>query len=148
MQPRTPAVVKHENQEPLAFFASERTSDFGPSCNSRGFAALPIELLCNVLSYMQEPPIPHRGEWAVASVYRERRDALLALCQLCRSLRFSLLPFLWERLEACAEPARTDEKKTEVLARELMGQLHLVTNHKEYASYVTCDPSNGPCFDY
>ena len=133
MAPRTRAVTKRE----LALLAFERAF----SVNSRGLAALPIELLHNVLSYMQEPPIPHRGEWAVASFYRERRDTLLALCQLCRSLRFVLLPLLWERLEACAEPARTDKKKSEVLARELNGQLRLVTSHKEYASYVRCDPS-------
>ena len=113
--------------------------------NSRGLAALPLELLHNVVSYMQAPPIPHRGEWAVESIYRERRDALLALCQLCRSLRADLLPLLWERLEACAMPAHTDENRSTVLARELIEQLRLVNDRKEsYASYVRCDPSKGP----
>ena len=108
------------------------------SSDSCGFAELPIELLHNVVSHMQEPPIPHRGESAVGSVYRERRDGLLALCQLCRPLRSALLPLLWERLEACAQaPAKTCGKTTEVLARELIGQLRLVTgNRKEYASHV------------
>ena len=114
-------------------------------CNSRGFAALPIELLHNVVSYLQEPSIPHRCEYAIASVYRERRDVLLALCQLCRSLRVDLLPLLWERLEACARPVRTDVKRAEVLGRELIRQLRLVTDRKKsYASYVRCDPSNDP----
>ena len=133
MAPRIRASAKLE----LGF---ERTS---------GLAALPMELLHNILSYMQEPPIPHRGEGAVASVYRERRDALLALCQLCRSLRMSLLPLLWERLEVCAEPVGIDVTRAEVLKRELNGQLRLVTNQrKEYASYVRCDPSDGTnsCF--
>jgi hypothetical protein len=121
-----------------------RAVEHGAS-GSRGFAALPVELLHNVVSYTRAPPIPHRREQAVASVYRERRDVLLALCQLCHSLRTALLPLLWERLEACAEPARTDEKRTEVLERELIGQLRLVTNQrKEYASYVRSDPFDGP----
>ena len=128
MAPRTRGAAKRD----IALLVFKHTSSF----NSRGLAALPIELLHNVVSYMQEPPIPHRGEWAVESVYRERRDALLALCRLCRSLRFALLPLLWERLEACAEPARTDKKRSGLLARELIGQLRLVTVQKEYASYV------------
>ena len=129
MAPRTQAFAKLE----LDF---ERT---------HGLAALPIELLHHILSYMQEPPIPHRGEGAVESFYRERRDALLALCQLCRSLRMALLPLLWERLEACAEPAGIDRPRAEVLARELNGQLRLVAKRrKEYALYVRYDPSDGP----
>ena len=136
MAPRTRGAAKRE----LAHLVFKHTSPF----NSRGLAALPTELLHNILSYMQEPPIPHRGEWAVASVYRERRDALLALCRLCRSLRFALFPLRWERLEACAEPPRTNKPTSEVLGRELIGQLHFVTSHKEYASYVRCDPSEGP----
>jgi len=122
MAPRTRAVAK--------------CSPAATDGNSRGFAALPIELLHHVLSYMQEPPIPHRTELAVECVCRERRDVLLVLCQLCRSLRVDLLPLLWEKLEACAEPTRTDKMSAKVLARELTEQLRLVTDCKEYALYV------------
>ena len=116
----------------------------------RGFAALPIELFHIILSFMQEPSIPHRSRYAMGSVYRERRDVLRALCQLCHSLRRTLLPLLWERLETCAfstfaEPEWVDDKRTVVLGRELMGQLRLVNDCKQsYGSYVRCDLSDGP----
>ena len=111
-------------------------------CNPQGFAALPTELLLCILSYFQEAAIPSwNHEYPMDSRYREKKTVLRALCQLCRSLRVALLPFLWERLEACALIAfcegEDDGARPRALAKELLGQLKLVTNAKKpYAAHV------------
>ncbi|KIL67013.1 hypothetical protein M378DRAFT_159969 [Amanita muscaria Koide BX008] len=127
MAPRTRGVVKLE----LASFH-----------NSRGFSGLPTELLHQIVSYMQEALIPWIYGGAMAHWYSGRRDLLRTLCQLCRSLRATFLPLLWERLEACTYTVYDVKKPwgytdAPSLANDLLGQLKLVMNGKlRYAPYV------------
>ena len=128
--------------------------------NSRGFGALPVELHRQILSYMQGAVIPCDHPGLMDSQCRERRHVLRVLCQLSRSLRATLLPLLWERLEACAlkpppprqsltypshRPRRSvgtskSVPRGPVLADELLGQLKLINIRKlPYASYVRYD---------
>ena len=127
--------------------------------NSRGFSALPIELYYRILSYMQGTVIPCDFNGLKDSQCRERRHVLRVLCQLSRSLRATLLPLLWERLEACAfkppqchsltYPSQRPRRSVgtpklvpcdPLLAEELLGQLKLINIRKlSYASYVRYD---------
>jgi hypothetical protein len=119
--------------------------------NSRGFSAFPTELLHHVVSHIEGTTVP----WYQSTPSRDgqrnkRKDALRALCQICRSLRIALLPLVWQSLEAytlppdiylgdgpyyvCASQVGVD--------KGLLGQLRLVHNMKQpYALYVRYRPS-------
>ncbi|KAG8690150.1 hypothetical protein FRC11_013513 [Ceratobasidium sp. 423] len=79
---------------------------------SRGFLALPTELVFIILSNFPEirtvhvlMNTPYIGYWKDADNYYERFDALRALSQLCRLAREIFLPLLWERFQACLNPS-------------------------------------------
>lgn len=69
-------------------------------CNSRGFPALPTELLHYIASHIQETTIPWYQKRPYAGQRNEKKDTLRALSQLCRSLRIVFLPLAWQSLEA------------------------------------------------
>ncbi|KIL71279.1 hypothetical protein M378DRAFT_210297 [Amanita muscaria Koide BX008] len=106
---------------------------------TRGFVKLPLEILYRIASAAQGAIIPCVNEAAMEKKYSERRDSLLALCQVCRSLRIDLLPLLWERLEACCLPGdqeiQGNREQWRLLTKKLAGQLKVVTQPL-YASYV------------
>jgi hypothetical protein len=111
------------------------------SSNSHGLAALPSELLHQIVSHTQGAIVPWIREHPMDIHYRERRNVLRTLCQLCRSIRAALLPLLWETIEACALCPSGEKHSYDVnawtLAKELFGQLDLITScEQSYASYV------------
>ena len=115
--------------------ASQR--DYAIIRNSRGFAALPTELLHHVVSYIQGTTVPwHQGSPSKGQ-RDERRDALRALCQLCRRLRAILLPLIWQSLEAYTLIDGLESSQVMSLRKELVGQLKLVGDMTQpYASYI------------
>ena len=124
---RTPA---EEDVQPDAIRAD-------PPLNSKGLSILPVELLLEILSYMQRSPIPClAGQPQVLTAeYLERSRALRGLSQLCRFLRFALLPLVWERVEVCA--INTPHAWCKALATDLVEQLEIVTiREPSYAAHV------------
>src|SRR6266478_942101 len=73
---------------------------YGTIRNSRGFPAFPIELLHRVASHIEGTTVPWYQGIPSNSQRNKRRDALRVLCQICRSLRTTLLPLVWQSLEA------------------------------------------------
>ncbi|KAF8315101.1 hypothetical protein F5887DRAFT_1089596 [Amanita rubescens] len=75
----------------------------------------------------------------------ERRKTILALASVCRSLRTTLIPVLWETIEACTAPAgarvnyRPQKRKRwwKTVYKSTVQQLKTVCNRQpSYASYV------------
>ncbi|KIL71338.1 hypothetical protein M378DRAFT_212505 [Amanita muscaria Koide BX008] len=99
--------------------------------NSHGFAGLPLELLLWILSSTPTSIIPWNCQRPMPAKYREQRDILRVLCQVCRSLRIALLPMLWENLEACTiHPTcdnEDDPKFPKLLNEELSDQIKIIT---------------------
>ena len=128
---------------PRTRIASQR--EYAIICNSRGFAALPTELLHHVASHIQGTTVPWYQGRSCESQRNERRDVLRVLCQLCRSLRIALLPLVWQSLEAYPlihpgfEYRGIAADQIKAVGKQLFGQLSLVRNEKQpYASYVRC----------
>ncbi|CAE6398930.1 unnamed protein product [Rhizoctonia solani] len=76
--------------------------------SSRGFLALPNELISQIISYFPEIKTAHIlmnptfiGNWENPENYFERFNVLRALSQLCRLSRIIYLPLLWERFQVC-----------------------------------------------
>ena len=113
------------------------TSNMAMSRNSRGFAALPTELLHHVVSYIQGTTIPWHQSYPSEGQRDERRDVLRALCQLCRSLHAALLPLVWQSLDAYTLIQGSGRNQIKALRKELIGQLRLVSDVTQpYASYI------------
>jgi hypothetical protein len=113
---------------------------------SRGFAALPTELLHHVASQIPETTVPWYCQWTRHDgQHNERRDALRALSQLCCSLRVAFLPLVWERLEVFVQLYRGEDDpctlraQFEAAGRQFRRQLRLIRKVKQpYALYVRC----------
>jgi hypothetical protein len=88
------------------------------SSNKRGFPALPVELLLEIVSYFRLVDYPG---WFDRT---NRSWTLRVLSQTCRSLRCIFLPILWERLcirahEHCMyEAGKSLKRKGEALAHD------------------------------
>jgi hypothetical protein len=89
------------------------------SSNKRGFPALPVELLLEIVSYFRLVHYP-------GSFNRTNRSwTLRVLSQTCRSLRCIFLPILWERLYLKAlapdmyDAGKSLERKSEALAHNI-----------------------------
>ncbi|KAK2467287.1 hypothetical protein APHAL10511_000836 [Amanita phalloides] len=109
-----------------------------------GIAALPTELLLEILAYARTPLIPWPNIHPPDPVCWERRKTILALSSLCRSLRTALLPVLWESIEACTTPgARVDgpphkrKRWWKTIYKSTIRQLDIIsTRQPSYAHYV------------
>ena len=99
------------------------------SSNKRGFPALPVELLLEIVSYFRLDDYP-------GSDRTNRSWTLRVLSQTCRSLRCIFLPILWERLcittraHYMYEAGKSLERKSEALAHntELAGYVRWITH--------------------
>jgi len=112
------------------------------TANTTGFPALPTELLLEIVSHFPAIPLP-MGRRDRASVYPasflEKPRILRALSQMCRSLRSIFLPYVWQKIEVCANPripeniSATSARRfhrplvSKELATELITQLEIVT---------------------
>lgn len=107
--------------------------------HKRGIAALPSELLLEIVSYFTEISIAdiRRNPRTLPVEYRERFSTLKALSQTCKDLRSVCLPLAWERLEACttAGPSHMFYREVGVtLERKCSGLL----KSKHLLSYIRC----------
>ncbi|KAF8344772.1 hypothetical protein F5887DRAFT_969799 [Amanita rubescens] len=111
---------------------------------ARGFQALPIEILLEIIAYTRAPDIPWPNLRPPDPACSERRKTILALSSVCRSLRTALIPVLWETIEACTAPgARVDDRPQrrkrwwKTVYKSTVRQLEAVCNRQpSYASYV------------
>lgn len=110
------------------------------TANTKGFQALPTELLLEIISHFPAIPLPMRPQDRCSvypASYLEKPRILRALSQMCRSLRSVFLPYVWQRIEVFANhsdrsPAVVGRrvKRSRVnkeLATELITQLEIVT---------------------
>ena len=104
----------------------------------RGFAALPTEVLYQMIPYTPlEKDVPWYLETLRVAKRRESRNLLRVLSQICRSLRAAFLPLLWGRIDRCSFIAPSGDhddyagKRVEVLGKQLLGQLRFVTDGRE-----------------
>ncbi|TFK75070.1 hypothetical protein BDN72DRAFT_832372 [Pluteus cervinus] len=71
--------------------------------NSTGFAALPAELLLEIISYLPRFPVPcNYLNLPMTTTTNTRQETLLVLIQLCRSFRHALVHRLWEEMVLCS----------------------------------------------
>jgi len=124
------------------------------TANTTGLPALPTELLFEIISHFPSVPVtfdhhpnlPHNAAIYPAS-YLEKHRILCALSQMCQSLRRSLLPYVWKKIEVCASNYLDEElamskpfsmNLAKALAKELVRQLEIVTIREwPFASHVT-----------
>ena len=124
--------------------------------NTRGFSVLPIELLLEILSHFELPPMPSaKRPSAFQNRDRfQRREALIALSLTCRSLRRVFHPYIWERIEVLSgmviggRIVKRDELESTCFCcgslrdpqqfyKELLRQLRIVTRlHPALAKHV------------
>ncbi|KAF8761803.1 hypothetical protein RHS01_01214 [Rhizoctonia solani] len=102
----SPALVSESGSKGLAVL--DHMSASSTRSASRGFLALPNELVSQILSYYPEIKTIHIlmnptfiGNWKDAENYFVRFDVLRSLSQLCRLARDIYLPLLWERFQVC-----------------------------------------------
>ena len=110
--------------------------------NTTGLPALPTELLFEIISHFPAVPLPmgkHDRVGVYPASYLEQPRILRAFSQMCRSLRSIFLPYVWQKIEVCANPgvhdgmsvmaARKHERNlvNKKLATELISQLEIVT---------------------
>ncbi|TFK76186.1 hypothetical protein BDN72DRAFT_222981 [Pluteus cervinus] len=131
----------------------DQPAQFSGPVNLTGFAALPPELILEVVDYFLSVPIPspHLNRPLDRS-HLDRHHILRYLSQLCQSLRHLLLPYVWRSLEVCTVKTETLgtlrvsvpslsggryspwEKE---IATELVNQLEIVTiRNPDYADHV------------
>src|SRR6266511_3857479 len=69
--------------------------------NTSGLAVFPDELLLEIVSYFQYPPLtgPSTAASVPLTIRFERRETLSALSETCQNLRQVVRPYLWERIE-------------------------------------------------
>ncbi|KAF8639395.1 hypothetical protein AX17_001520 [Amanita inopinata Kibby_2008] len=135
MAPRLRSAVKRERELILRA---------GGSLNTQGLPALPVELLLEIVSYARAAPIPCLLHRPLPVHCLERNATLRILSQICCSLRNTLLPVLWERIEACTTttvgittPGLREPRWWKDLATDLVAQLETVTvREPSLASYV------------
>jgi F-box-like len=110
------------------------------TANTTGLPALPTELLFEIISHFPAVPLPMgKGDHCTVypASYLEKPRILRALSQMCRSLRSVFLPYVWQKIEVCAN-SRMPEYSSVVkrrqrplvskeLATELITQLEIVT---------------------
>jgi len=115
--------------------------------NTHGFSVLPDELLLEIISHFELPPMPSaKRPSAFQNRDRfQRREALIALSLTCRSLRRVFHPYIWERIEVLSgmviggRIVKRDEleSKKESFYKELLRQLRIVTRlHPALAKHV------------
>ena len=115
--------------------------------NTHGFSVLPDELLLEIISHFELPPMPSaKRPSAFQNRDRfQRREALIALSLTCRSLRRVFHPYIWERIEVLSgmviggRIVKRDEleSKKETFYKELLRQLRIVTRlHPALAKHV------------
>ena len=117
--------------------------------NTHGFSVLPDELLLEIISHFELPPMPSaKRPSAFQNRDRfQRREALIALSLTCRSLRRVSHPYIWERIEVLSgmiirgriRVVKRDEleSKKETFYKELLRQLRIVTRlHPALAKHV------------
>ncbi|KIL65807.1 hypothetical protein M378DRAFT_10642 [Amanita muscaria Koide BX008] len=133
MSPRTSLLWKREGRH-LVTISPKKT---------RSLSSLPTEMLLEIVSHVPAPSIPfaNYGPPDVSSM--ERKQLLLNLTQVCRSLRYALLPILWETVEACTVKGASvfatniDPKWWRLVANRLSKQLQVVTNIRpDWAPYI------------
>ena len=118
-------------------------------CNSRGFAALPVELLHRIASHLPGATVTWYRAYYDYDQRNEGRKTLRALSQLARSLRMAFLPLFWQKIEVYTPLLPFSLNRDRITAqteaeRKLVGQLKLVRNAvQRYAPYVRCRLS--PC---
>ena len=129
-------------------FKREAVSETGLPVNTRGLPAMPVELLLEIVSHSSTraaAPIPNKIPRPLSPKYLERTITLRTLSQLCRSLRDTLLPALWERIEAWTTTTLYAACKLRIgklqcdkeMATDLIARLEMVTIRvPSLASYV------------
>ncbi len=98
--------------------------------NIAGLAAVPSELLVNIISHFSCIPVPDKGPYhrCLPPQLLERFETLQSLSQTCRRLRSVVLPIMWEKIEVEVRslPGK-DQGYPKRLATELVRQLEVVT---------------------
>ncbi|CAE6381150.1 unnamed protein product, partial [Rhizoctonia solani] len=107
----SPALVSESGSKGLAVL--DHMSASSTRSASRGFLALPNELVSQILSYYPEIKTIHIlmnptfiGNWKDAENYFVRFDVLRSLSQLCRLARDIYLPLLWERFQTMGRKSK------------------------------------------
>jgi len=122
----------------VEMLAREKLLASGQPLNMTGFAALPDELYLEIISHFPAYPIPLGNKSVNIQAVRDRHVTLLALSQVCRSLRPAFLRYLWQRIEVYdgmetgkgqlhRRLGRTSASADKKYAEELVRQLEVVT---------------------
>ena len=105
------------------------------STNSTGLAALPAEILLEIIQYSFDR-LPNHYYGILSREYVHRSESLLALSQTCRWLRETVGPFVWRRFEVCASSLLKERSYSyykrngawhKQLATNLVRQIEIVT---------------------
>jgi hypothetical protein len=113
--------------------------------NLNSFAALPDELLLEILSHF--PPDTTISISAASTTQIIRREVLRSLSDVCQDLRRVFRPYLWQRVEVYSAKQTSEghddisnqqsQKSTKNFAKELLRQLNVVTiQDPSLAQYV------------
>lgn len=125
-------------------------NDIPGPLNSKGLAALPVELLDLIVSFIPDSPTPflalserHRVNSSALFV---RKRTLAALTETCEWLRKAALPSLWRTLDVCEDVWKMEqvEEWDKAQTAKLLQQFDLVgirnpalLSHIRYTSCLT-----------
>lgn len=147
LPPTQEGVQSMAASQPVA--ASSRTSAY-TNPNTTALAALPVELLLLILSFLPGIPVPCELKDIDNPGTACRSKALVALSTSCRWIRATVQPLVWRTLDVCAvsadelrrrhalKPLKKDSQTyKKALATQLLSKIEIVTIREPiYASRV------------